>query len=668
VHRYVACFLDRIFPVSACSQTPAPSLGMCARHHLSRRDKPPTLSAIAGSLLACGLLVSGPAQAIATASEDLAELSLEQLSSIKVTSVSRRPEPLANAAASIYVITADDIRRSAARSLPEALRLAPNLQVARLNGREYAISARGFNATTANKLLVQLDGRSLYTPFFSGVLWDAQDVILADVDRIEVISGPGGTQWGSNAVNGVINIITRRAGDTQGGLVTASTGTAQHDVAARYGAKTDSGAAYRFYAKRDNYEHTERANGTAISDAWQKTQAGFRFDSGEPGSSYTVSGDAYDGSADPTRPERQTLSGANLLMRWSGQTAGGSRQTVRFIYDGTHRHSPGFFEEQLNIFDLLAQQDVKVSERQDFMFGASYRAGYDKVTNGTALTLLPAEKELRWGSVFAQDDLMLSPKTRASAGLRAEYNVYTHWEFLPSLRLSHSLSDDSVIWSELSRSVRAPSRIDRDLYTPERPPYLLAGGPDFESEVANTAEIGYRAQATKSLSYSLTTFYERFRKLRSGRLNSNNALEFNNGFNGHTYGIEGWGTYRLNRAWRFDAGFLRARQKYAADPGSLGEVSSLGNDPKYQWQLRSSWDASSALNLSMNLRHVSALPQPVVPSYTALDITTAYRIMRDATLTLQVLNAQGGEHREFGSAQDGAEYGVQVYRGVSVVF
>ncbi|MEC5386469.1 TonB-dependent receptor [Uliginosibacterium sp. H3] len=609
-----------------------------------------------------------PTLAAATTKDELSDLSLEQLSSIRVTSVSRRPEPLAKAAASIYVITADDIRRSGARSLPEVLRLAPNLQVARLNGREYAISARGFNSTAANKLLVQLDGRSLYTPLFSGVLWDAQDVFLPDVDRIEVISGPGATLWGSNAVNGVINIITRRASETQGGLATASTGTQQHDAAARYGARAGAGSAYRFYAKRDNYEQTERADGVGASDAWQKTQAGFRFDIGEAGNGYTVSGDAYDGSADPVRPERQTLTGANLLLRWSGETSAGSRQTVRFIYDNTHRHAPGVFEEHLNIFDVLGQHDMKISERQNFIFGASYRMAQDSVSNGTALTLLPAEKTLRWGSVFAQDDLMLFDRTRASAGLRAEYNGYTHWEFLPNLRLSHGISDDVVIWSGLSRSVRAPSRIDRDLYTPEKPPYLVAGGPDFESEIANTAEIGLRAQASQSLSYSLTTFYERFRKLRAGRINGNGALEFNNGLSGHTYGLEGWATYRLNRAWRFDAGFVSMRQKYAADPGSIGEQSSLGNDPKYQWQARSTWDASSKLSFTANLRHVAALPQPVVPSYTALDINGAYRILSDTSLTLAVLNAQGGEHREFGTVQTGSEYGPAVYLGLSVGF
>lgn len=630
-------------------------------------SRPALARAITTGVALCAFAMVCPLEAVAGDAE-LTDLSLEQLSQIHVTSVSRRPEPLVNAAASIYVITADDIRRSGARTLPEVLRLAPNLQVARLNSREYAISARGFNSTAANKLLVQLDGRSLYTPLFSGVLWDVQDVILADVDRIEVVSGPGSTLWGSNAVNGVINITTKRAAATHGGLIAASTGSMQHDLAVRYGGGLKDGGDYRVYAKRDNHELSTRSNDVAASDAWQKSQAGFRVDTGDTASGVTVQGDAYDGSLDPVLPERQTISGANLLMRWMGTTSEGSRQTVRLFYDGTHRHAPGVFEEQLNIFDFLAQQDAKLSERQRVVYGVGYRLARDRISNGTALTFLPADKELRWANLFAQDDVALSKKTRVSVGARAEYNGYTHWEFLPSLRLSHSLSEDRVIWSGLSRSVRAPSRIDRDLYAPQRPPYLLAGGPEFGSEVANTAELGYRAQATSSLSYSLTSFYERFRRLRAGRINSQGAIEFNNGLSGHTYGLEGWGTYRLNREWRFDAGFLRMRQRYASEAGSLGTQSALGNDPKYQWQLRSSWDASSKFSVSLALRHVAALPEPSVPSYTALDINTAYRVLPDVQLTAAVLNAQGGEHREFGPALSASEFGPAFYLGASVAF
>ncbi|MDB5800683.1 MAG: hypothetical protein JWL63_1622 [Rhodocyclales bacterium] len=623
------------------------------------------MSRIAAALFAVGFQAS-PLHA-ADVDADLASLSLEQLTSIKVTSVSRRAEPLATAAASIYVITNDDIRRSGARSLPEALRLAPNLQVARLNAREYAISARGFNSTAANKLQVQLDGRSLYTPLFSGVLWDAQDVMLADVDRIEVISGPGTTLWGSNAVNGVINIITRAAKETQGGLVWASTGSQQHDVAARYGGELTNGGNYRVYTKRDNYEFSERANGVAQPDAWQKTQAGFRVDAAN---GLTIQGDAYDGSLDPTKPERQTISGANLLARWNGMTKGGSRQTVRFIYDQTHRHAPGTFEEQLRTYDLLLQQDSKLSENQNVIFGGGYRVARDQIVNSSvAFSFLPANDTVQWISLFAQDDITVTKKTRVSLGARAEHNSYTNWEFLPNLRLTYAMENDQVIWAGLSRSVRAPSRIDRGLYA-QSGGLVLAGSADFGSEVVNTAELGYRAQATTAWSYSLTAFYERFRRLRALRLVSISpfTIGFNNGTNGHTYGVEGWTTYRLNRQWRFDAGFVRMLQRYSADPGSALDNTSMGDDPKTQWQARTTWDVSRKLNVSLSVRHVTALRGAQVPSYTAFDISSAYKILRDTSLTLSVLNAQGGEHREFGTAATGSEFGPEAYIGLSVVF
>ncbi|HEX5126001.1 MAG TPA: TonB-dependent receptor, partial [Rhodocyclaceae bacterium] len=638
--------------VLACNKTP-PS-------HLTARRSP-------SALLAIFFFAACPLARAATDDADLGDLSLEQLTRIKVTSVSRRAEPLATAAASIYVITSDDIRRSGATSLPEALMLAPNLQVARLSGREYAITARGFNSTAANKLLVQLDGRSLYTPLFSGVLWDAQDVVMEDIDRIEVISGPGATLWGSNAVNGVINIITRRAKETQGGLASASTGDLRHEQEVRYGGAVSDNTNYRIYAKRENSEQTNRPNGTGASDAWHKTQAGFRVDMDQAKGGVTIEGDAYDGYIDPAAPEMAHISGSNLLTRWTGQTAGGSSQTVRFYYDGTERHVPGLFEEQLKTFDLLAQQDTKLGIH-DFVYGTGYRLSRDHIVNGSAEAFLPTDEDLRWMNVFAQDDVMVSKTTRATVGARAEYNVYSHWEFLPSLRLSQNVSKDSVIWSALSRSVRAPSRIDRDLFAPGNPPFLLAGGPEFTSEVANTAELGFRQQATSLWSYSLTSFYERFRRLRAATI-SNGKVVFDNGDNGHTYGVEGWTTYRINQAWRVDAGFLRMRKLYSAEPGSALDLNTIGDDPKYQWQVRTTVDATSKLDFAVSVRHVSALPNPAVPSFTEVDLHSSYKISPKLTASLSILNAQGGSHQEMiTSSTVGSEFSREIYVALTAGF
>jgi iron complex outermembrane receptor protein len=222
--------------------------------------------------------------------------------------------------------------------------------------------------------------------------------------------------------------------------VTGSTGDQQHDLGVRYGAELKNDADFRIYAKRDNYDATKRGNGVSASDAWHKTQGGFRLDTGSATDGITVQGDAYDGDLNPTLPDTQQISGANLLTRWSGTTASGSRQTVRFYYDGTRRHAPGIFKEQLNTFDFLAQQDTRVSENHNVIAGASYRFAQDRMVNGNLQTFLPEEKNLRWASLFAQDDVSLPAKTRASLGLRTEYNVYTHWELLPSLRLSHKMT------------------------------------------------------------------------------------------------------------------------------------------------------------------------------------------------------------------------------------
>ncbi len=318
----------------------------------------------------------------------------------------------------------------------------------------------------------------------------------------------------------------------------------------------------------------------------------------------------------------------------------------------------------------LAQQDTKVTENQSVVFGAGYRLSRDRIPNGTALVFLPGDDALQWINLFAQDNVALTKKMRVSIGARAEHNSYTKWEFLPSLRLSYSINDDHVIWGDLSRSVRAPSRIDRDLYSPAQPPYLLSGGQDFGSEVANTAELGYRAQATTALSYSLTTFYERFTRLRAIELTSISPLtfEFNNGMSGHTYGVEAWTTYRLNREWRFDAGIVRMREKYSVAPGSFPDTTTLIDDPKCQWQFRSTWDASQKLSFYANVRHVTTLINAMVPSYTAVDLSGSYKILHDTSLSLMVLNAQGGEHREFGTALTGSEFGREFYVGMSVVF
>jgi iron complex outermembrane receptor protein len=285
---------------------------------------------------------------------DLADLSLEELGNVVVTSVSRRQERLAAAPASIYVITREDIRRAGVTSLPEALRLAPNLQVARADTNQYAISARGSNAVLANKLLVLIDGRIVYTPLFSGVFWEAQDTLLEDVERIEVISGPGATLWGANAVNGVINVITRPAHATQGAVVGAGAGNLERGAFARYGAQIGSQTSFRVYGKVSDRDNSELTNRQPIRDEADLAQIGFRLDSGDATRGYTVQGDAYRGRIDQAPSERD-IRGANLLGRFTQSLANDSRLVVQAYYDHTFRDNPVIFRDFLYILDMYLQ-------------------------------------------------------------------------------------------------------------------------------------------------------------------------------------------------------------------------------------------------------------------------------------------------------------------------
>src|SRR5881392_3479595 len=315
------------------------------------------------ALVFSALLASAGVGAQTMRVADLADLSIEELGNIQITSVSKHTERLSDAPAAIFVITGDDIRRSGATRLPEALRLAPNLEVARVSASSYAISARGFNNTVANKLLVLIDGRTVYTPLFSGVFWDAQDTLLEDVDRIEVISGPGTTLWGANAVNGVINVITRRAAETQGALLVAGAGNLERGAAARQGGKLGADGAFRVYGKISDRDQTSRADGTSAHDSWDSGQVGFRADWGTAAGAFTLQGDAYRGTIDQAAAGDIRISGGNLLGRWARQLSGGDRVQAQAYFDNTGREIPGTFEERLNIFDVEFQHALRAGSQ-----------------------------------------------------------------------------------------------------------------------------------------------------------------------------------------------------------------------------------------------------------------------------------------------------------------
>jgi iron complex outermembrane receptor protein len=617
----------------------------------------------AGALLWTALASAAPAAGLQ--SSDLANLSLEELSNIEITSVSRHAEPLSRAPAAIYVITSDDIRRSGVTSLPEALRLAPNLQVARVGTGTYAISARGFNNAIGNKLLVLIDGRTVYTPLFSGVNWDSQFVMLEDVERIEVISGPGGTLWGANAVNGVINVITRTAQNTQGALIAAGTGNRDTGGAARYGGKLGDDATYRIYAMGFDRQNTAHTNGTPVADGWTTGQAGFRVDWSRAQDGFTLQGDAYKARSEQGPSGTPELSGANLVGRWAHQLGGGSSFALQAYYDHTERDDPFTFGDKIDLFDVEFQHAFAAAPEHRVLWGGGYRYAYDdtlthfNAQNPLPIVFMPASRSLDWGNVFVQDEIALRPEVNLTLGLKAETNVYTHVEYLPSARLAWNLEAEKLLWAEISRAVRAPARIDREFFLylqlPKVPLIpIIKGGPDVKSEVADVAEIGYRAQPTASLSYSVTTFYSYYDKLRSGQPP---PAFVQNMMYGTVYGVEAWGTFQATPAWRLSAGLVGLHENLKVRAGSTDPTgpSALGNDPKFQCLVRSSLNASRDVEFDVEVRHVGALPNPVVAAYTAVDARLGWRPRPDLELSLTAQNLFDRHHVEFGAPAAASE-------------
>lgn len=605
------------------------------------------ISLVAFALALAPAVTPSAARGSTLAASNLADLSLEQLGSIVVTSVSRREERLGSAAASVYVISAEDIRRSGATSIPEALRLAPNLFVGRADANQYAISARGFSNVLANRLLVLIDGRIVYSPLFSGVFWEAQDVMLEDVERIEVISGPGATLWGANAVNGVINVITRNARDTQGALLTAGGGNRERGGGARYGGAIGGGH-FRVYGKHFDRNATERANRTSVVDSSARGQAGFRADWGDAARAVTVQGDVYRGDIEQLAGGSRDIAGANVLARWSEQRADGSTRWVQAYYDRVERDQRGSIREVLDIFDVEFQHGFSPAKGHQLLWGAGYRHAHDQIDNinPAALAFIPATRNLQWYNVFAQDEWRLRPDLALTLGVKAEHNDYTGLEWLPSARLAYTISQSRLLWSAASRAVRAPSRIDTELFTP-----ALAGGLNFRSEVSNVLELGYRAQESAAFSYSITAFYHDHARLRSLEARPGGAV-FENRIEGSTKGIEAWSTWRVAAPWRLDAGWVELRQNLRPEAGSVSTpvAAGHGNDPRRWVTLRSALELTPRHELDLSARYVGALPNPVVPSYTTVDVRLGWHVSRELELSLLLQDLFDTSHAEWGSA------------------
>jgi len=588
--------------------------------------------------------------------EALKKLSIEQLMNLQVTSVSKRPERLSQTASAIQVITRDDMRRSGASSLPEVLRLATNLQVAQVDARQWAISARGFNSTTANKLLVLIDGRTAYTPLFSGVFWDVQEVPLTDVDRIEVISGPGATLWGANAVNGVINVITQGAKQTQGLLLSGGGGTEQRAFGTvRYGGALGSSVRYRIYGRGFGREATALPSGQDAADDWHLGQGGFRMDwDASNVNRVTLQGDLYDGRIAQRSAGDITVGGGNVMAKWSYTISDRSSLAAQLYYDRTHRHIPGTFGEDLDTYDVDLQHRARLGVRHDVVWGLGYRLSNDRVANSSALAFLPPQVARQWFTGFVQDEIALVPnRLHVALGSKIEHNDYTGFEIQPSGRVNWGLSPSGTLWAAVSRALRTPSRIDRELFAPAQPPYFLAGGPGFHSEAELAYELGYRHQQG-SLALSVATFYSRYYGLRSlEQVNPPAAspLVIGNGQDGESFGAEVTAEYWLTNRWRMRAGYTELRVHVWPKPGSTdtSRGAAESHTPDRQFFLQSSVALPAHLGFDAGFRAIDDITNQQVPAYAELNAKLAWQPSSKLDLSLVGQNLLHRRHAEFGA-------------------
>jgi len=608
----------------------------------------------------------------------LKKLDLAHLMDLEVTSVSRRPEKLSDTASAIQVITGEDIRRSGARDLPEALRLADNLDVAQQNSHDWNISARGFNTDLANKLLVLMDGRTVYSPLFSGVFWDQQDYLLEDIDRIEVISGPGGALWGANAVNGVINIISKRASETQGAFIEAGGGTELKDfTGVRYGGTLAPGVYFRVYGKYFEWDDGVVANGSSVSNAWRMGRGGFRIDAeGKAQTTLTLQGDYYQGSENLATGGTSKVDGNNILGRWTQVVSEDSEMSLQLYYDRTHLSLPkagtaflpaGTFKDDLDTYDLDFQQHFSPNPHHQDVWGLGYRFTRDVVGNAPVLEFRPAHLEQNLFSGFVQDEMKLAEKFSLTLGSKLEHNDYTGIEIEPSARGQWNFRSDEMIWAAVSRAVRTPSRIDRDLFQPTGlpapfPASILNGGPDFESETVIAYEVGYRAQIDARVAGSVSAFYNDYDNVRSttpaaaGFPSFGFPLVFHNNLEGESYGVEVSAEYHVLDWWRLHGGytFLKTHLRVKAGQVDFSNAHNETADPQQQFSVRSSMDLGGSVEFDAGLRWVDRLQindgptVGTVPSYFELDIRVGWHPTKDLEFSIVGQNLLHDRHPEYG--------------------
>lgn len=622
---------------------------------------------------------------------DLTTLSLEELMQVEVVLVSRREQTLLEAPAAVFLVTGEDIRRSGATSVPEALRLVPGLQVARIDANKWAISVRGFNGQFANKLLVLIDGRSVYTPLFSGVYWDVQDVLLEDVERIEVIRGPGAALWGANAVNGIINIITKDAANSQGLLVQAGGGIAERsETSLRYGSSLGERSAYRVYGKYFEQDATVDSSGATTADAWNVLRSGFRLDwqAGEK-STFTLQGDAYRGEVGQIferapvsliPPYRRSfvndadISGGNLLANGRRVISKNSDVILQLYYDRTRRWDSYTGGEVRNTFDADLQHRLRLGLQQEFIWGLGYRLAHSKLRPAVFFSADTPRRTDQLFSLFVQDEITLHPERwHLAVGAKLEHNAYTGPEFQPNARLRWTPRPRHTLWTSVSRAVRTPSRgeNDLDIFAGVEPPdgiatgapvtsIPLSGDGNLKSEKLIAFEAGYRAHIGDRFLVDVASFYNKYSDLvslvfgppsfRPEATPPHGVLPvlFTNQREGETFGAELVLDWQAGKRWR-----LRTAYSYlnvdVHDPTQSLAFSVEGDSPHHQWVQRAAVDLAQYWKLDMVGRYNAEVTSHAVDAYFAFDTRLGWQPVPGLDLALVGRNLLDGRHREFGS-------------------
>lgn len=631
---------------------------------------------------ACAVFFAiAPGAQAAGEARDLTQLSLEELSTIEVTSVSRKAEPLADAAAAISVITSETLRQSGARTIPEALRLVPGLHVAQVTSSAWGVSARGFSSTNSAKLLVLSDTRSIYTPLFSGVFWYAQDLLLEDVDRIEVIRGPGASLWGANAVNGVVNITSKSAKETQGAYFEAGTGSTERGFGAvRYGGQLAENLWFRVFAQ--GFDRTgEYGPPTPASDNWKMGHFGFRSDwQPSAGNTLTVQGDAYTGDVGEVRPSIIVgarpgpssnvlfLAGGNVLARWTHELSSSSELQIRAYYDATHHDDPSFLDD-LDTADVEVQHRFRLPLNQEVLWGLNYRSMNDRTRGKGVFALNPPDSWDNLYSGFVQDQIAVLDSLTITLGTKVEHNDFSGWELQPTARVSWIPFPGQALWAAASRAVRMPTRLERDINIdvtdPAGNPVLrLVGNRAYGSEKLFAYELGYRLQIAHAFFVDLAAYYNIYKGLSSLELNpvfvdpqtgqTVVPLVDKNLTDGTAKGGEASVTLAPMRPLRLVANYTYVL--LALDP--KGRDLNRGflyarATPRNQVGLQSLVTLPAHVELDAFFRYLSAVPASAelvagqeTPAYATVDLRAAWRF-RQLELSVVGRNLAQSHHREF---------------------